>query len=738
MSVNENTLLSSLQQFEDLISRNDDILDSSVRNELAIEGFSKSSDAEAHLKSLKQVGRTLKIGIIGRVKAGKSSLINALLFDGKEILPKAATPMTAALTSIGYAEEFSAEVRFFGNEDIALIKQKAQEYENDIAQLMENFKTEYEQKKENSTRKRPPLNEKQLRVKAQREIGDQSGLSAAFDLHQRIQSSGIDVSTLGESRILTAESVEALKAQLMDYVGSSGKYMPFTRELSLGMPLDSLKGIEVVDTPGVNDPVKSREQRTYERLKECNAAFLVSPAGQFLSQQDFELADRLSAREGTQEIYLVASQADTQLHSSIRKDAQGILPVAIDKLKQTLIGQASSALAKCENEVLRNVASQLSSRLIVTAGICETLLIGNGESTDSTASHAMKLLKDNYRDYFTRPEDLISNLKLLSGRSELQIAVDKVNAIKEDILKQQSQLFIDAQWKTLQTVKSNVQGALSSLRAQVESTDKAQLEQELADLRQTSVKGRSAANNAFINQAEEIRFRLPAQLERVITKASEILDEKTESAEGSVRETYQVDTDGVGSWFARKLWGGGYEERSRNVATLKPLRVRRTLEGLGRLMRTGLNECATESLRSWRVELTKGVSRELREAMGDASVDLARLQSVCRNTVNNMVNFPKVDIPDLPGDLAKSTTIKGRDVEDYLESAQAYASELEKSGYSFIEEVKININAIMKRDIGGELLKDMEEEVNQMQEMVEHKTLTLQKITRMEKELGGI
>ena len=47
----------------------------------------------------------LRIGIVGQVKAGKSSFINALLFDGNDILPKASTPMTAALTVIKYSEK---------------------------------------------------------------------------------------------------------------------------------------------------------------------------------------------------------------------------------------------------------------------------------------------------------------------------------------------------------------------------------------------------------------------------------------------------------------------------------------------------------------------------------------------------------------------------------------------------------------------------------------------------------
>lgn len=54
----------------------------------------------------------MNIGIVGRVKAGKSSLLNALVFDGEPILPKAATPMTAALTTITWGETFQARLSF--------------------------------------------------------------------------------------------------------------------------------------------------------------------------------------------------------------------------------------------------------------------------------------------------------------------------------------------------------------------------------------------------------------------------------------------------------------------------------------------------------------------------------------------------------------------------------------------------------------------------------------------------
>lgn len=46
-------------------------------------------------KNLERQGRLLQIGIMGQIKSGKSSFLNALLFQGRAVLPKAATPKTA-------------------------------------------------------------------------------------------------------------------------------------------------------------------------------------------------------------------------------------------------------------------------------------------------------------------------------------------------------------------------------------------------------------------------------------------------------------------------------------------------------------------------------------------------------------------------------------------------------------------------------------------------------------------
>ena len=61
-----------------------------------LEGFRKKQARFASDPAL----LNLRIGIMGRVKAGKSTFLNALLFDGQPVLPQAATPKTANLTRI--------------------------------------------------------------------------------------------------------------------------------------------------------------------------------------------------------------------------------------------------------------------------------------------------------------------------------------------------------------------------------------------------------------------------------------------------------------------------------------------------------------------------------------------------------------------------------------------------------------------------------------------------------------
>ena len=69
--------------------------------------------------------RKLNIGVVGQVKAGKSSFLNTLLFDGEEILPKASTPKTATLTRMEYSEHNRIQVEYYSAEEWEILEDNA-------------------------------------------------------------------------------------------------------------------------------------------------------------------------------------------------------------------------------------------------------------------------------------------------------------------------------------------------------------------------------------------------------------------------------------------------------------------------------------------------------------------------------------------------------------------------------------------------------------------------------------
>ncbi len=96
-----------------------------------------TEELEKTLKEMQAEDRDLKVGIIGRVKAGKSSLLNALIFEGVEVLPKAATPMTASLTILKYADTLSAEVEFYSPKDILELENEHERYVREFNRIVD-------------------------------------------------------------------------------------------------------------------------------------------------------------------------------------------------------------------------------------------------------------------------------------------------------------------------------------------------------------------------------------------------------------------------------------------------------------------------------------------------------------------------------------------------------------------------------------------------------------------------
>ena len=268
---------------------------------------------DTNLLVAQEEGRNLRIAIVGQMKAGKSSFLNALLFP-IDVLPKAATPMTAALTRIGYAEKPYAEIEFYSVNDWDSINQAAEEYhiqyraiEQQLSQeapeslpksLFGNIKKIVPNKPKNID---PAIIQSKIseELRSCRELVD---MARQLNLQQY----------LGTKKRIEATSLVELANELKNYVGSQGKFTAITKMFSIYINDERLHGIEIYDTPGFNDPVISRGQQTRTFLGQCDVVFLLSIVSQFLTVSDLRLLREQLTASGidSKAVFLVGSQRD--------------------------------------------------------------------------------------------------------------------------------------------------------------------------------------------------------------------------------------------------------------------------------------------------------------------------------------------------------------------------------------------------------------------------------------------
>lgn len=270
---------------------------------------------QINIEAAQQEGRNLKIAVVGQMKAGKSSFLNALLFP-IDVLPKAATPMTAALTRLAYAEQPYAEIEFYSIQDWNGIEQSAHTYQAQYEKIEKELITEQQeqapkslfgQMRKLSSSLKPQVQASSLLIESK--ISPE--LRSSHELVQMANNLNLR-EYLGTKKRIYAESLEDLAQQLKNYVGSQGEYTAITKMFSIYIDDKRLQGIEVYDTPGFNDPVISRGQQTREFLAQCDVVFLLSIISQFLTVADLKLLREqlTSAGIDNKAVYLIGSQRD--------------------------------------------------------------------------------------------------------------------------------------------------------------------------------------------------------------------------------------------------------------------------------------------------------------------------------------------------------------------------------------------------------------------------------------------
>lgn len=536
------------------ISEGYELLGSSLDANLLAELQALASNFKNDALHTQNENRLLRIGIIGQIKRGKSSFLNSLLFNGQDVLPKAATPMTAALTKICYAQQPKALIEFYSKNEWDKVKNLADKAFTKQASY-ENALLEYQANK--------AISQKQgvfIPSPAKPVLSDEE--KASIELLNMVKSSGLNVAKYLDTTISLDEvnNNDELVDKLNNYVGASGEFTAIVKSTELHLNIDSLRDIEVVDTPGMNDPIISRGRRTQEFIGQCDVVFVLSNSGQFLDQSDMSLLAQNIPNKGIEDIVLIGSLFDGALLDEYHKypSIQQALPAITTKLNN----QAKSNVDKVCNEFSAhqstedNNQSHLMSTLqnalppIFISSRCYDLAIKPEQSLNEEELHTLNLLNGMFDDFSFNANTFAAVANFTKVLSKL----DTVKAKKEQILADRfNNLLIGS--------KREVKQKLAQIADDVTYKRKNLLEgdvESLAKKQQEAVKriesGTVKVNSVF----EKYSIQAEKTLTRLLTDINQdaIQVKQVQSQSGSREESYTTSREvSDSSWYNPLSWG---------------------------------------------------------------------------------------------------------------------------------------------------------------------------------------
>lgn len=482
---------------------------------------------KADIERFEQEQQTLNIAIMGQVKAGKSSFLNALLFDGKPVLPTAATPKTANLTRISYGEIPALEIEYYSKEEWDEIEKLAQEKDESEA------------------------------------------VKVAKELVEMVSTAQINVQEVLEQQTKRIESsfIGDLVNTLNQYTGNNGQYTALVKMTRLYLPNDELKGFDIIDTPGMNDPVISRTQKTKEEMARCDVVFFLSRASQFLDQSDIHLLTDQLPQGGVERLYLIAGQYDSAIlddgfNRESLSECETNLQNRLNKRAVKELGDLADKKRKVGHEHLANLLENLV-KPIVSSTFAHGFATWDVSKWDATMQHVHTELKEmaenDWDEYqFTHQDwQRIANFDAL--RDKYQIARVEKNQILES--KKQS---------LLPKAQEKLDEAISYLKEAVESRITGLNTQDISKLTELEKQLEQRIHGISSKLEQHIGTELTA-IQKAINDISRDLQKSIQqytqltahTGSETHEEAYEVSTS---KWYNPLSWGSS-ETRYRTYTT---------------------------------------------------------------------------------------------------------------------------------------------------------------------------
>ena len=681
--------IGALDKYKDYLFNNSDIAE-----------FNESlKNLKSSLDEKRQEGRIFQLGIVGQMKTGKSSFLNEYLF-GEEILPTAATPMTAALTLIKYADKDEAVIEFYNKDDWNAIEENDKKYKKEYERAKKEARDEAEKKGRS-------FNEQGFKFE-----DVDSTLKGSHEIYENFQEKGLSRDLLGEKRTIKITDKKNILEDLKEYVGSKGKYTPLVKMTTLYINDERIKDYIIVDTPGTNDPIISRGQKTKEFLGKCDYIVFLSYSSQFLDNNDNAYIKEQLPSEGIRDILILASKFDNQLsQESVFEDADGDIKVAYEEEKRKLsrkLNRWSEEFKKDKNPLdLSKSELEFQSTMLYR-------IYKNFDNLSGTEKEIFDRLKDDYdNSIFTK-----ELLKDLSGMPAVERKISNILLRKEEIMKNGIKDLLDGKRDSLSKILEKIRKGFEERKFELSDVGIKDVENKINNLQEKI----SSLSSEIKNSVRTERENFDKKLKDEISKISNTKDRYSSLQKQSRSYTEEVDVEK--GWFSGwKFWPHTETKTVRRNETF--INIQDSIEQIISFAQDTADRIERTSERL----ISKHV---IKKAMRDGIIDLFELEDRPKvvSVIDNYIQ--KISIPEIKFDVNKyrdivlskygSSYSQEKDI-NFIEGLhnKALLTIIEDTEVAF-SNVKEKLNSVLEEieaNIVNELKEGIDENLNEFKKQLE-------------------
>ncbi|MDY4573504.1 MAG: dynamin family protein [Intestinibacter sp.] len=647
--------------------------------------------------------RKLNIGIIGQVKVGKSSFLNTVIFNGKEILPKAATPKTATLTKIEYSDENYIEIEYYTESEWKIIERDAK-VDSNLNQYM-----------------------------------------VSKEIINMVKNNNIDPYTYikNKNEKIKFDSYEDLIGELNTYIGEDGKLTPLVKSVKLYMNKEELKEISIVDTPGLNDPIISRTDKTKQFIEMCDVVFFLSKSVPFLEAHEMELLTSQLPQKGVQRIVLIASQQDSAIIDTLW-DCDTLEEAYIDVQKRL------KKRAKDEfNKIIDRYKTAVNKENIIK-------ILQECKEPVIVSSMTYNMSKKQIENYNEEEQNVYENLNYTDEIDNDWLNkignIDEVKAIFEEVVEEKEKTLIQKANTFIPNVKNELKIELNNILDTVNKrinllsdNDKNELENKKKSMQHqiNDIKAELEGIFGDLNiTMEKNRLEGVGELREISREYSNI-SEKT----GTIThvETYRVSTS---VWYKPSTWGTSRPESYCYEEQYYYLDASDALENI----RNFANESITTIEKTFdkAVNLSDLKRRLLNIVVdqfdtADENYDAGYFKMLAQKTIND-INFPiiKIDVQDYLNEISSKFSGEVTNSSDKSNLKMILGNTISKlldvitdKFSDEVQSMKANLNNI-KASFVDNLLKNIEDEFNIILQQCENKEAEIKNNKEFVKLVEGI